>query len=176
MAIVVNTNVASLAAQRNLAGATNDLSKSIERLSSGFKINKAADDAAGLSIATKMNTQIRGSEVAQSNIQQGINVLQTAEGFLSGITDNVDRIRDLAVQAANGINSTDSKNAIIKEVTARLAEIDKQANGADFNGVKLFNGNTDLTNGLRLQVGANDARDINSITVKDVFKKALATS
>ena len=177
MAIVVNTNVSALMAQRNLNSATNALSTSIERMSSGLKINRAADDAAGLSIATNMNTKIRGSEVAQSNIQQGINVLQTAEGYLSGITDNINRVRDLAVQASNGINSTDSKAAIIKEVKARVAEIDKQANGAEFNGVKLLDGAGSIaTNGMRLQVGSGSDTATNSITVENVFKKATASA
>ena len=177
MAIVVNTNVSALMAQRNLNSATNSLSASIERMSSGYKINRAADDAAGLAIATNMNTKIRGSEVAQSNIQQGINVLQTAEGYLSGITDNINRIRDLAAQAANGINSSDSKAAIIKEVNARVAEINKQSSSAEFNGVKLLDGAAGglATNGMRLQVGADSASATNAITVdKSVFANASA--
>ena len=177
MAIVVNTNVSALMAQRNLNSATNSLSASIERMSSGYKINRAADDAAGLAIATNMNTKIRGSEVAQSNIQQGINVLQTAEGYLSGITDNINRIRDLAAQAANGINSSDSKAAIIKEVNARVAEINKQASSAEFNGVKLLDGSANglADKGMRLQVGADSAAATNAITVdKSVFANASA--
>ncbi len=176
MSIVVNTNVSALMAQRNLNSATNLLNTSIERMSSGLKVNRAADDAAGLSIATTMNTKIRGSEVAQSNIQQGINVLQTAEGYLSGITDNINRIRDLATQAANGINSTDSRQAIIKEVNARVDEINKQAGSAEFNGVKLLDG-TSLSSGMRLQVGADADATNNSITVSSsVFANATASA
>ena len=100
MAIVVNTNVLSLTAQSNLNKAQGAMQSSLERMTTGLKVNKAADDAAGLSIATNINTQIRGSQVAQSNIQQGVNVLQTTEGSLSTITDNLNRIRDLSLQAA----------------------------------------------------------------------------
>lgn len=178
MSITVNTNLASLMAQKNLGAANTSLNASIERLSTGMKINKAADDAAGLSIATNLNTQIRGSQVAQSNIQQGINLLQTAEGSLTGISDNVSRIRDLAAQAANGVNSTEAKNSIIKEVKQRVTEITKAANGADFNGVKLFDGKdaTLSSKGMRLQVGANSDATLNSIQVKDVFSSATATT
>lgn len=183
MSIVVNTNLAAMMAQKNLTTANTSLNTSIERLSTGLKINKAADDAAGLSIASSLNTKIRGSEVAQSNIQQGITLLQTAEGQLSSIADNISRIRDLAVQAANGINSSDAKTSIIKEVKARYKEITKTALGAEFNGLKLFDGKKDTSNhglsvdGLRLQVGSGDDDTTNSITVdKSVFAAAYASS
>lgn len=182
MSIVVNTNLAAMMAQKNLTTANTSLNTSIERLSTGLKINKAADDAAGLSIASSLNTKIRGSEVAQSNIQQGITLLQTAEGQLSSIADNISRIRDLAVQAANGINSSDAKTSIIKEVKARYSEISKTALGADFNGLKLFDGKTTggkglSADGLRLQVGSGDDSTTNSITVdKSVFAAAYASS
>lgn len=178
MSITVNTNVASLMAQSNLGKAASAMQTSIERLSTGSKVNKAADDAAGMTIATNLNTQIRGSQVAQSNIQQGINVLQTTEGQLSGINDNLARIRDLATQAANGINSTDSKNAIISEVSQRVAEINKASKSSQFNGIKLLDGsNTLSTAGLRLQVGANSNAAENSITVTStVFAKADSSS
>lgn len=176
MAITVNTNLTSMMAQKNLNAAQTAMSTSIERLSTGFKINKAADDAAGLTIATNLNTQIRGSQVAQSNIQQGINVLQTAEGNLTGISDNISRIRDLAVQASNGINSSDSMAAIISEVTARTTEIDKASKSADFNGLKLFADANIQSNGLVLQVGAGSDATLNSITVdKSIFAKATSS-
>lgn len=173
MAIVVNTNVASLSIQRSLSAAGNSLSTSIERMSTGLKINSSRDDAAGLSIATKLNTQIRGSKVAQSNIQQGSSVLQTAEGDLNTISDNINRIRDLALQAANGINSSDSKNAIIKEVKARTDEIDRTANASKFNGVALLSSEAD---DITLQVGGNADADTNSITVENVFKTATSSA
>lgn len=176
MAIVVNTNTLSLTAQSSLNKAQSSLGTSLERMTTGLKINRAADDAAGLSIATNLNTQIRGSQVAQDNIQQGVNVLQTTEGALTSITDNVSRIRDLALQAANGVNSTESRAAIKSEIEARIAEIDKTAAGTEFNGVKLLNGNTDLTSGMRLQVGANSSATENSITVTDVFKSVASSA
>lgn len=181
MSIVVNTNLGSLMVQKNLNAASTGLQTSIERMSTGMKINKAADDAAGLSIATNLNTQIRGSQVAQSNIQQGITLLQKTEGDLGSIQENIARIRDLAATAANGINSSDAKSAIIKEVKARVAEINKTADGSDFNGVKLLDGKTTggkgiSKDGMRLQVGANSASATNSITVSaSVFAAARAT-
>lgn len=173
MSIVVNTNISSLVAQNSLNKATNSLNTSLERMSTGYKINKAADDAAGLSIATNINTQVRGSKVAKDNIQQGINVLQTTEGSLTTITDNINRIRDLALQAANGVNSSASRDAIKAEVTARIAEIDKTAAAAEFNGVKLLDGSIDT---LRLQVGPNSTAAENSISVTGVFGEAKASS
>lgn len=175
MAIVVNTNVSSLMVQKNLSAAQLQSTQSIERMSTGLKINRASDDAAGLSIATNINTQIRGSEVAKSNIQQGANVLSTAEGDLGTIQNNIDRIRDLALQAANGINSSDSKAAMIKEVKARVSEIDRTAQASQFNGVFLLDGNG-FEDGMRLQVGANSDKDLNSITVTGVFDKATASA
>lgn len=173
MSITVNTNVSSLTIQRSLGASSTSLSNSIEKMSTGYKINKAADDAAGLSIATKINTQIRGSKVAQSNIEQGTSVLQTAEGDLNTISDNINRIRDLALQAANGINSSDSMSAIVKEVTARVSEIDRTANASQFNGVHLLNKDAkDIT----LQVGGNAETDTNSITVANVFSKATSSA
>ncbi|MDD3237859.1 MAG: flagellin [Candidatus Gastranaerophilales bacterium] len=167
MAIVINTNTLSLTAQNSLNKAQSAMGKALERMSTGYKINTAADDAAGLSIATNLNTQIKGSQVAQSNIQQGSNVLSTTEGALNSITDNINRVRELANQAANGVNSSDSSKAIVKEMVARLAEIDKTAASTQFNGVKLLDGTmTDM----RLQVGANADATENSITVENVFK------
>lgn len=173
MSIVINTNVLALTAQSSLNKAQAGLTQSLERMTTGFKINRAADDAAGLSIATNLNTQIRGSQVAQDNIQQGVNVLQTTEGALTTISDNINRIRDLAAQAANGVNSTASRLAIQSEVTARVAEINKTADATEFNGVKLLNGS--ITS-MRLQVGANSNTTENSITVSDVFGNAKCST
>lgn len=101
MAIIVNTNITALKTQKNLNSATNSLNSALERMSTGLRINKAGDDAAGLYVATGLNTQIRGSKVAQDNVATGNNVLSTMEGDLDVILDNLNRIRDLAVQAAN---------------------------------------------------------------------------
>lgn len=174
MAIVVNTNQSSLIVQKNLNKAQSSLNTSIERMSTGYKVNRAADDAAGLSIATKMNTQIRGSEVAKSNIQQGINVLQTTEGDLTSIQTNLNRIRDLALQASNGVNSTESTDAMISEVKALVDEINRTAQGSEFNGKELLS--ADAVDSIRIQVGPNSESSINAITIEDVFGDAQATA
>ncbi len=174
MAITVNTNVTALVVQKNLNSAQSQLATSLERMSTGQKINSAKDDAAGLAIATNLATKIRGSEQAQSNIQQAGNLLSTAEGDITNISDQVDRIRELAVQASNGINSTESMTAIKKEVEARIAEINKSAAGSEFNGVNLLDGTA--SSGLRLQVGADSAAATNSITVSGVFGDASASA
>ena len=164
MAIVVNTNMSSLRTQNNLNSATNALNTSLERMSTGYKINSAKDDAAGMYVATNMNKLIGGSKIAQSNIETGNNVLSTVEGNLDVILDNLNRIRDLTVQASNGVYDENSQKAMSDEVKARLAEIDRIAVSAEFNGLKLLDGTADIaTDGLRLQVGANAAENANCI-------------
>ncbi len=174
MAVIVNTNVQSLIAQRNLSQATNGLADATQRLSTGLKINKAADDAAGLFIAKGLESQLRGSQQCQTNISLGVNVLQIAEGDLTTIQDNVMRIKDLATQAANGVYSTASRTAMANEVNARVAEIDRVSKASTFNGMSLLDGNSNLANGLRLQVGAGSGADANSINVTGVFGKSDA--
>ena len=167
MPIIVNTNVTALKTQKSLNSATSTLEKSLERMSTGLKINRAGDDAAGLYVATGLNTQIRGSKVAQDNVETGNNVLAIMEGDLDVILDNLNRIRDLTVQASNGVYDEKSQKAMSDEVVARLAEIDRIAVSAEFNGLHLLDGtNTELKdNGLRLQVGANAAENANCIRV-----------
>ncbi len=177
MSVTINTNVASMVVQRNLNSAQSQLDTSIERMTTGYKINSAKDDAAGLSIAVGLGTKIRGSQQAQSNIQQAGNLLDTAEGDITNITNQIDRIRELSVQAANGVNSTESLSAIQKEIEARVSEINKIAASSEFNGVNLLSGTGSLaTNGLRLQVGAGSEADTNSITINGVFGNAAATA
>lgn len=173
MAIIVNTNLSALKTQRNLTSATSSLNTSLERMSTGLKINKAGDDAAGLYVATGLNTQIRGSKVAQNNISIGNNVLQIVESDLDNMLNNLNRIRDLAVQSANSVYSGDSKQAMLDEVKSRFEEIDRISAASNFNGLHLLDGtNTDLkTNGLRLQVGANSDAKGNSIIIpKEIFE------
>ncbi len=165
MAIIVNTNMSALRTQNNLNNATNALNTSLERMSTGSKINSAKDDAAGLYVATNLNKLIGGSKIAQSNIETGNNVLSTVEGNLDVILDNLNRIRDLTVQASNGVYDADSQKAMSDEVKARLAEIDRIAVSAEFNGLKLLSGGDLATNGLRLQVGANADAAANCIRV-----------
>ena len=178
MAIIVNTNMTALKTQKNLTNATNSLNSALERMSTGYKVNRAADDAAGLYVATGLNTQIRGSQVAKNNIATGNNVLQTLEGDLDVILDNLNRIRDLATQAANSIYDESAMKAMQDEVTARLDEIDRISKASNFNGLTLLDGNSKLTaEGLRLQVGANAEAASNSITIdKAMFNKIDSTT
>ena len=178
MAIIVNTNMSALKTQNNLNNATSSLNKALERMSTGYKINSAKDDAAGMYVATNLNKLIGGSKIAQSNIETGNNVLSTVEGNLDVILDNLNRIRDLTVQASNGVYDENSQKAMSDEVKARLAEIDRIAVSAEFNGLKLLDGTSDLaTDGLRLQVGANAAENANCIRVdKSVFQTMSANN
>lgn len=173
MAIVVNTNIDSLRVQRNLNSASTNMSKAVERLTTGSKVNQAADDAAGFVIAKGLEAQQRGSVVAQNNAQTGINLLQTAEGNLDVIQEHLLRIRDLTLQAMNGGYSYDEVKAMEDEVLARTAEIDRISNGAKFNEFELFpaGGADDLV----LQVGANSDEATNTITVTGVFTEATTS-
>ena len=177
MPIIVNTNMSAIKTQRNLTNATNDLNKALNRMSTGLRVNSSADDAAGMFVASTLDTQIRGSKVAQDNVATGINVLQTVEGDISVIEDNLLRIRDLATQAANGIYSEESMQAMQNEVDARIEEINRIANASNFNGLKLLNGNEAFKNGLRLQVGANSEKETNCVVVPaEIFANAEASS
>lgn len=164
MAIIVNTNMSSLIAQRNLTNATNGLNTALQRMSTGYKVNKAADDAAGMFIATNLETQIRGSKVAQTNVKTGTNLLQIAEGDIELLEDNLLRMRDLAVQAANSVYSEESMQAMADEVQYRAQEITRVATASQFNGLHLLDGKG-LPDGLRLQVGPNADEDQNSMVI-----------
>lgn len=164
MAIIVNTNMSSLIAQRNLTNATNGLNTALQRMSTGYKVNKAADDAAGMFIATNLETQIRGSKVAQTNVKTGTNLLQIAEGDIELLESNLLRMRDLAVQAANSVYSEESMQAMADEVQYRAQEITRVATASQFNGLHLLDG-TGLPDGLRLQVGPNADEDQNSMVI-----------
>jgi len=173
VSIVVNTNVASLIAQRNLSSNTGNLVKSIERLSSGYRINRAADDAAGLSISENLRGTIRGNKQAINNIQDGINMLQIAEGGLAVINENVQRIRELCIQAANDTNSSVERDAILSEVTARLSDIDRIAKSSKFNNISLLDGTANAT----LQVGAGSELSTNTISIQNsVLGRATISS
>jgi flagellin len=140
MALTVNTNVLSLNAQRNLSNSEGALGQALERLSSGLRINSAKDDAAGLAIAERLTTQIRGLNQAVRNANDGISLSQTTEGALNEVVSNLQRIRELAVQSANGTNSGDNRAALDAEVQERLAEIDRIANQTNFNGLNVLDG------------------------------------
>ena len=152
MAQVINTNVASLNAQRNLNTSQSSLATSLQRLSSGLRINSAKDDAAGLAISERFTTQIRGLNQATRNANDGISLAQTGEGALAEITNNLQRIRELAVQSANATNSSSDRAALDLEVQQRIAEIDRTATQTSFNGQKILDGSFGSAS---FQIGAN---------------------
>ena len=157
----INTNINSLNAQRNLAMSQTSLATSMQRLSSGLRINSAKDDAAGLAIAERMNTQVRGMNVAVRNANDGISMAQTAEGALAKVGDSLQRMRELAVQARNSTNSDSDKNSLNKEFAELQSEITRVLGGSTFNGKHILG--ADAT-ALTFQVGANTSAD-DSITV-----------
>ncbi|HCG7769510.1 TPA: flagellin [Vibrio parahaemolyticus] len=140
MAITVNTNVAALVAQRHLTSATDMLNQSMERLSSGKRINSAKDDAAGLQISNRLQSQMRGLDVAVRNANDGISIMQTAEGAMNEVTNIMQRMRDLSLQSANGSNSQAESTALQEEVTALNDELNRIAETTSFGGRKLLNG------------------------------------
>src|SRR4051812_22189166 len=152
----IQNNVEAFNAHRNLQATSEDVSKSMERLSSGYRINRAADDAAGLAISEKMRAQIRGLGQDQRNIQDGVSLVQTAEGALSTVHAMLQRVRELAVQFKNGSLSTSNQSAIQSEVFQLASEIERIGNSTKFNGISLLNS----TNTVTFQVGANDGEAI----------------
>lgn len=172
MASVINTNIASLNAQRNLNTSQGDLNTSLQRLSSGLRINSAKDDAAGLAIAERFTTQINGLNQAGRNANDGISLSQTAEGALSEVTNNLQRIRELAVQSSNATNSASDRNALQTEVTQLLNEIDRVADQTKFNGVALLDGSF---TGAVFQVGANSGETITVAATTDANTAALGS-
>jgi flagellin len=158
MAQVINTNISSLNSQRNLTTSQASLSTSLQRLSSGLRINSAKDDAAGLAISERFTSQIKGNTVAARNANDGISLAQTAEGGLSTAGDLLQRIRELAVQSANGTNSESDRKSIQNEVSSLSKELDRVANTTQFNGQNVLDGS--LTN-TQFQVGANSNQIIN---------------
>src|SRR3954463_3737341 len=152
MPLTINTNVASLNAQRNLNASQGALATSLQRLSSGLRINSAKDDAAGLAISERMGAQIRGLNQAARNANDGISLSQTAEGSLAQIANNLQRIRELAVQSRNATNTASDRAALDTEAQQLKAEIDRVATTTSFNGVKLLDGS--FTSAV-FQVGAN---------------------
>jgi flagellin len=157
MALGINTNVASLSAQNQLGKSQSLSDQALERLSSGLRINSAKDDAAGLAISTRFQSQISGLNVAQRNANDGISLSQTAEGALDEITNNLQRIRELSVQSANATNSASDRAALNQEVQQRVEEIDRIASQTSFNGLKVLDGNFGIAD---FQVGANAGETI----------------
>jgi len=170
MAQVINTNTMSLNAQRNLSTSGSSLATTIQRLSSGSRINSAKDDAAGLAISERFGTQIRGTDVAIRNANDGISLAQVAEGSLSEIGNNLQRVRELSVQASNATNSASDRKALQAEVTQLVSEIDRVAKQSDFNGTKLLDGSF---SSQLFQVGANAGQAIAIDKVVDAKANAL---
>ncbi|EOZ3813226.1 FliC/FljB family flagellin [Citrobacter youngae] len=168
MAQVINTNSLSLLTQNNLNKSQSSLSSAIERLSSGLRINSAKDDAAGQAIANRFTSNIKGLTQASRNANDGISIAQTTEGSLSEINNNLQRVRELAVQSSTGTNSQSDLDSIQAEITQRLNEIDRVSGQTQFNGVKVLAKDSTLT----IQVGANDGETID-INLKEINAKTL---
>ena len=169
----INTNIASLNAQRNLASSQSSLSTSMQRLSSGMRINSAKDDAAGLAISERMNAQVRGMNVAIRNANDGISMAQTAEGALSKVGDALQRMRELAVQSRNATNSSSDKDSLNKEFGQLQAEIDRVLGGTTFNGKSLLG--TGATS-MEFQIGANTtANDVITVASEDMSTRSDIT-
>ena len=168
MAATINTNIASINAQRNLTLSGSSLNTTMQRLSSGLRVNSAKDDAAGLAISERFTAQIRGVDQAARNANDGISLAQTAEGALTEVGNNLQRIRELAVQSSNGTNSQSDRDALQAEVGQLLSEIDRVANQSSFNGVKLLDGSG---GSFVFQVGANAGE---TITVANILDTNIA--
>jgi len=162
MTLSINTNIASIDAQRNLSSSQSSLATSMQRLSSGLRINTAKDDAAGLSIAERMNAQVRGMNVAIRNSNDGISLAQTADGALAQVSNSLQRMRELAVQARNSTNSSSDKDSLNKEFGQLQSEITRVLGGTAFNGKHILG--ADATT-LNFQVGANTTSD-DTVSIK----------
>jgi len=169
----INTNVMSINAQRNLSASTGSLATSMQRLSSGLRVNSAKDDAAGLAISERMNSQVKGLNVAIRNANDGISLAQTAEGAMAEIGNNLQRIRELAVQSSNATNSATDREALQKEVSQLQAEIQRVATQTEFNGTKLLDGSF---TGKAFQVGANAGQLITVDAVTNAQTSTLGST
>ena len=170
----INTNLNSLNAQRNLNTSQASLSVSMQRLSSGLRVNSAKDDAAGLAIAERMNAQVRGMNVAIRNANDGISLAQTAEGALGKVSDSLQRMRELAVQARNATNSGDDKDSLNKEFTQLQAEISRVLGGTTFNGKAILGASAGAQD---FQIGANTtSNDLITVTTTDMTIDASITA
>ncbi|HEX7689504.1 MAG TPA: flagellin domain-containing protein [Burkholderiaceae bacterium] len=174
MPMTINTNIASLNAQRNLNASQGSLATSMQRLSSGLRVNSAKDDAAGLAIAERMNSQVRGMNVAVRNANDGISMAQTAEGALAQVSNSLQRMRELAVQARNSTNSSSDKDSLNKEFSQLQAEITRVLGGTTFNGKHILG--SDATS-LTFQIGANTtADDTISVTTSNMTQDTTITT
>ncbi|MEY9869984.1 flagellin [Peribacillus sp. B2I2] len=184
--MIINHNISALNTHRQLSSATNAQSKSMEKLASGMRINRAGDDAAGLAISEKMRGQIRGLDQASRNSQDAISLIQTAEGALNETTDILQRMRELATQAATDTNTTEDRGEIQKEINSLTSEINRIGNTTEFNTQKLLNGSKDSTEadgngtgkpgvGLQFQIGANENQSL-TLEIGDMRSESLGIS
>ncbi|MGE6717615.1 flagellin Hag [Peribacillus frigoritolerans] len=173
--MIINHNISALNTHRQLSSATNAQSKSMEKLASGMRINRAGDDAAGLAISEKMRGQIRGLDQASRNSQDAISLIQTAEGALNETTDILQRMRELATQASTDTNTTSDRGEIQKEMDSLTSEINRIGNTTEFNTQKLLNGSKDSATagtGLQFQIGANENQSL-TLEIGDMRAAAL---
>lgn len=164
--MIINHNIAALNTHRQLSANSANTNKNIEKLSSGLRINRAGDDAAGLAISEKMRSQIRGLDQASRNAQDGISLIQVAEGNLNETHSILQRVRELADQSANGTNTAEDRKALQNEVSQLKSEIDRIGDTAEFNTQKLLNGNLS---------GAGGSNGINQLSGSQVFKQTAGT-
>ena len=174
MSLSINTNVISLSVQRSFNSTTTKMNEAMKKMTTGFKINSAADDAAGYGVVKKMESVLSTCDVAETNGQMGSSLLQTQEGVLEIIGSYFQRIRDLTEQAANGTYATSSRQAIASEVAQRMSEINRLCDVTDFNGLKLLDGSQ--TDGVNLQVGINSGDENVIVLDKSLFASAKITS
>lgn len=172
MALTINTNMGSLLVQANMASATERLNQSIERMTTGYKINSAKDDAAGYFVSRNMEVQLSSVSVAQDNCAMGSSLLNTAESNYDLLATHIQRIRDLTEQAANGTYGQESIDAIKSEVEARLKEIDRVAASCEFNGISLMDGSQ--TNGINIQCGIDSTANSSIIMEAELFAESDA--
>lgn len=171
----INHNIAALNAYRNLEINNENTSKSLEKLSSGLRINRAADDAAGLAISEKMRSQIRGLDMAERNALDGVSVVQTADGALNSTQEILQRMRELSVQSASDSNTDTDRQEIQKEVNQLTSEVNRIANTTEFNTGKLLDGSKQGANALNFQIGANAGQTV-SLEIGDMSATALSVS
>ncbi len=173
MPLIINTNIGSMNAQRYLGNNTNALQKSMEKLASGYRINRAGDDAAGLALSESLRSQIRGSQKALDNTQDGINVMNIADGALQTITDNLQRMRELAVQASNDTYNATQRTSMQTEYDQLASGVTQIASAAQFNGITLLDGNTGT---ITLQIGANTVANVDDFDVSSLFIDATSAT
>lgn len=173
MGLRVNTNIGSIAAQRSLSDISGRLNTSFRRLSTGLRVNSAADDAAGLAISERLRSRIRSLDQAKRNANEGISLAQTAEGSLDEVNNILVRLRELAVQASNGTISTTDKNTLEEEFSTLKSEIDRIANSTEFNGIKLLDGSSTSAS-FQVGIGTKGSDNQISVALQDVNIAALS--